>query len=455
MVSQRVGGTMRAGVVSERELVEAPDGLELERGDGERRLGLVVGELGVARPRGRRLRWPRGLGDGRGRRAALLRRRAAGPAEDRGPRVEDALGRHEGRARAVRELDGQRPRHVAELGPVLEAQRRLRAREPRRRRLAQLPELGVERLDVGDGRVRGQGDEDRAAVVRERLLQPRAVLLGHQDAGDRRRPLAAAHGEDLGPAPVVGDDGGDGAALRELVDLLREGARGVAVRQRDEEVRRPLLRRRRGRVLLLLAARVRALGLGGLVAQHAGHGPLPGQEAGERGRDARHEPRERLRFDDAQPRRLLGQQVHDVEVEVGPARVARVAAERDVLARLHGVADLEQAPVGPQVVVPRVGAVVVAHGDEVRPRREVRLGAAAAEVLHDRGDDAAADRVHGRAHRELEVEAVAERAPVRARAVDALDAAPVAAHEPPGRLRGTAGRGDAARGASAPGRTTP
>ena len=56
----------------------------------------------------------------------------------------------------------------------------------------------------------------------------------------------------------------------------------------------------------------------------------------------------------------------------------------------------------------------------------MRLRAAAPKVVDDRGNNTASRREHGRAHGQLEIEAITQRAPMGTAPIHALDALAVA-----------------------------
>ena len=63
----------------------------------------------------------------------------------------------------------------------------------------------------------------------------------------------------------------------------------------------------------------------------------------------------------------------------------------------------------------------------------MRLRAAASKMVDDRGNNTASRREHGRAHGELEIEAVTQGTSVRTSTVNSLNTFAVALDEPPGR----------------------
>ena len=93
-------------------------------------------------------------------------------------------------------------------------------------------------------------------------------------------------------------------------------------------------------------------------------------------------------------------------MEVRPARIPGIAAPGDLLPSSNSLTDLVQRSFFLEVVISRITPVSVPHGHKVRPRRQVRLRAASSKMVDDRRDRTASSREHGRAHRELKVEAV-------------------------------------------------
>ena len=63
----------------------------------------------------------------------------------------------------------------------------------------------------------------------------------------------------------------------------------------------------------------------------------------------------------------------------------------------------------------------------------MRLRAAAPKMVDDRRYDTSSRREHGRAHGQLEIEAITQRAPMGTAPIHALDALAVALHQSPGR----------------------